>query len=286
MKKTFLAILMIAYQSSFACDACGCSGMMIGFGNLSFYNQNSLGLRSNFRQFNSEGIRDSYSLIALNGDYFINERWGLSLNLPYLIATRNTADNLEHINGLSDISLKARYFIYRSSKNELSSRLNFNVGLNFPTGIFEARENSLLPDNFQIGTGSLDYLFELEYQLIKKNWVTMFKSSYLLNTLNPHAYKFGNQTNVNITGAYKFSLEKVALLPLLNLAYEHFAPDINSRSFYQFGTGGEGVTIMTGLQFKIRKLMLGLQSGTNLYRSQTENYNPGMQINFSCNYLF
>lgn len=287
MKKIVLAVLLIASYSSMACDACGCSGMTVGFGDLSFYNQNSVGLRYSLRQFNAgNGISDFFLQTELNGNYALNSDWSFSLSIPYLYAQRNQPESEKSLQGLSDISLKANYFLLRLGNDELNHRIKLGAALNLPTGRFEDHGETLIPQNFQIGTGSVDFQMELEFQFGYKNWLSMTSAKYLHNSKNPSDYKFGNQARFEALVAYKIAMKKMALVPLFVLSYEHFDQDVNERSYYQFGTGGESINAQIGIQLKIKKFLFVLNGGGNIRNHTNGDYNPGYQANLSVNYIF
>lgn len=287
MKKIFLAIVMIATNSAWACDACGCSGMTVGFGDLSFYNQNSIGIGYSLRQFNTgNGISDYYHQMDFNASYTLNSRWSLFLSVPYIMAYRNQPETEMSLKGISDISLKANYFLLRLGTEDKNHRIKLGASLNLPTGKFELREASLIPDNFQIGTGALDFQVEIEYQFGYKNWVYMGQARYLFNQKNSSDYKFGNQGSLQALAAYKVPMAKMALVPILSVSYEHFARDINPRGFYQYGTGGQGLNVQLACQVKLKNILFSLRAGGNIRNHSNGDYKPGLQAYFSTNYLF
>ena len=287
MKKIFWVILSITSINAYACDVCGCAGMSIGFGDLSFYNQHKIGIGYSLRQFNSVfTTKDYFSQIDINGTYVINDKWSVSALLPYLIAQRQGTEGMDELSGLGDATIRVNYNLFRFAKGKKSQKLNFNIGLNLPTGKFEDRDETLIPQNFQIGSASLDYLFESTYQIAYGNWVGILQARYLVNTLNTKAYKFGNQAGFQAIAAYKIPFKSMALVPLVNFSYEHFERDINSRSFYQFGTGGKSYGLLGGLQLKLKNWLWTVRAGTNLSQSGSADYVPGLQFYLTTNYLF
>lgn len=287
MKKLVLAAFFIASTPAIACDACGCSGMTVGFGDLSFYNQHSVGLRYSMRQFNTgTGISDYIHQVDVNAGYVLNSKWSFSAIMPYIYAERNQTETQRSIQGISDITLKASYFLLRLGDEKKSHRLKLSGGLNLPTGKFEDREETLIPQNFQIGTGGLDFQGEIEYLFGFKNWVAMSQARYLYNSKNPSDYKFGNQASIQALVAYKIPLKKMAIVPLAGISFEYFERDINARYFYQYGTGGESINAQVGVQIKIKDWLFSLRGGSNLRNHTNGDYNPGLQGFFSTNYLF
>ncbi len=287
--KTFWATLLsvAVIPMAWCCDVCGCAGMMTGFGDLSLYPQNTIGLSYLSRSFESSlGNRDHFTQLDISGRYVISPRWSVQATLPYLwgVRTRNEEDPTL-ISGLGDASIGTRFTALYSGSEESSRRLTLGAGVFLPTGRFEDRFGSLIPQNFQLGSGSWDYLLEGRYLHSEGDWVGMLEGRYVINTLNREAYKFGNQLGVQLTLAHKLGFKKWALVPLLSVAWEHFKRDINSRGYYQYGTGGEAFTASTGLQIKTASWLCSLRGGTNLTNG-SGNYRPGPQLNFSVNYLF
>ena len=153
MKKASLLILIsILSYSSFACDICGCAGMTVGFGNLSFFNQHQVGVRYSLRQFNSPlGSDDYFHQIDLNGSYVLNDRFILSASLPYLSAQRTSVEvGNTSVAGAGDATVKVTYFPWRYGGEVWSSRLGLNFGLNLPTGNFVDRDGSLVLKTFKL----------------------------------------------------------------------------------------------------------------------------------------
>ncbi len=286
--KTFVTVLLsiVFLAKARSCDVCGCAGMMMGFGDLSLYPQNTLGISYLSRTFNSSlGSSDHFTQLELSGRYVLNPRWSVRAALPYIWGLKSSSEsNPILISGLGDASVKASYVAYYSGTESSSRKWTVGGGVFLPTGRFEDRESSLLPQNFQLGSASWDYVFESRYQLSEGDWVGLLQTQYVVNTLNREAYKFGNQSGVQLTVAHKFGFSKWAVVPLASLAWEYFARDVNSRGYYQYGTGGQGLSFMAGAQVKTKSWLWSIRAGSNLVTNQG-NYRPGPQVAISVNYL-
>lgn len=277
--------LVITFNQLEACDVCGCSSMSIGLDNLGLSSGHLIGMRYSIRQFNAGSITDYFHQAEIIGSYQLSKRIRLSASIPYLKAQRQQTEIEDAtLSGLGDASLRVRYELIHLKREKSEQQLYISGGLNLPTGVFEDRENSLLAPNFQTGTGSWDYTLGFQYQLKKGQWLWAIQSVYLVNTLNSHAYKFGNQVNTQLVGGRKIELKKAVLMPSLSLAWEHFDRDVNSRGFYQYGTGGDGLNMLAGLSLFSNQWVLHLKGGTNLYNSSNSSYTPGFQGQLSINY--
>ncbi|MGB0176867.1 MAG: hypothetical protein ACPF9D_06860 [Owenweeksia sp.] len=286
--RTFAAMLLSIVFSinAWSCDVCGCAGMIMGFGDLSLYPQNRIGISYLSRTFKSSlGSNDYFTQLDVNGRYVISSRWSVQASIPYLWGLKSSMENDPVlIHGLGDASVKVDLIAYYSGSETASRKLIFSTGVFMPTGRFEDRSGSTLPQNFQIGSASWDYLLESRYQMNKGNWVALLQGQYVINTLNREAYKFGNQTGVQLTTAYKFGFSKWALVPLTSLGWENFDRDVNSRGYYQYGTGGQGLILMAGAQVKTKNWLLSVRGGSTLFNGRG-NYSPGPQMALSLNYL-
>ena len=100
------------------------------------------------------------------------------------------------LKGLGDIVISANYNLintYDSADHFFKHNLLIGGGLKLPTGEFRAIENGLtVNQNFQLGTGSLDFLFNFIYTVRRKNLGLNTELSYSRNTTNKDEYKFGN----------------------------------------------------------------------------------------------
>ena len=136
--------------------------------------------------------------------------------VPFNFNERIEGTSINTLKGLGDIVISANYNLintYDSVDHFLKHNLLIGGGLKLPTGEFQAIENGLtVNQNFQLGTGSLDFLFNLIYTVRRKNIGLNTELSYSLNTTNKDEYKFGNAMRTGLTAFYVFQV---------NAAYPH-----------------------------------------------------------------
>lgn len=288
MRNLFLAGALMVSVSSVACDVCGCASMAFGFDDLNALDRHSLGFRYGLRQFNAPGLTDYYHQTEVNALYSLNPKWQIKASLPYLYAQRDqNAEESITLNGLGDATLKLRYTPYYKIGEKAVQSLSFGIGLNMPTGNFENREGSLIAPNFQTGTGSWDVLMESRYQLSLKKWKMGFQAAYLFNNENIYDYTFGDQLMVQASFGRAVEIGKKSLIiPNLALSYEHFARDVNSRDYYQHGTGGEALNMLAGLSHVMENWYFTAKGGSNVFNESAGSYKPAFQMQLSLNYLF
>ncbi len=286
MRRLFLAGVLLSSFSALACDVCGCASMGFGFDDLSGTSRNAISLRYGLRQFNSSALSDYYHQAELSGIYSLNSKWQLKASLPYLMVNRD-AENAANLSGISDATLTVRYTPFYKMADKSIQSLIVGAGVNMPTGTFQDRENSLLSPNFQTGSASWDILLESRYSLYLKKWRVAAQAAYLINNENKYGYTFGDQFLSQLSLGYGIELKsKSSIIPAVEVSYEHFNKDVNSRGYYQYGTGGQGLNVGAGISYLAKDWYLTARGGTNIFNESAGSYKPVMQINLSISYLF
>lgn len=289
MKNLFLAVLVVSgMANSYACDVCGCGSMVLGLDDLSLSNRHYLGLSYNLRQFKRGDISDYYHQLSLEALFSISDRWQLKASIPYLLLDHgSTETENSKLSGLGDPTLMFRYLPIIKIGKKSVHMLALSAGINFPLGKYQYRINSELPPNLQIGTGSWDFLSQLQYQMQYKKWSLGLQAAYLNNTTNKYNYTFGDQYTAQLSAALNiYETQKLILMPGLAFRAEHFDRDINSRNYYQYGTGGDGLLGMISFKAVAGKWMLISKAGSNFLGLNDADYQPALQFQFAMNYLF
>jgi hypothetical protein len=286
MRKLLLLGGLLLSINSQACDVCGCATIGFGFDDLSGTTRNAIGLRYGLRQFNSSGLSDYYHQAEINGLYSINSKWLLRGSLPYLLVNRD-AENAANLNGVGDATLAVRFTPINKMGDKSVQSFTIGAGVNMPTGTFQDRKNSLLSPNFQTGTGSWDVLFESRYSLFFKKWRIGIQAAYLFNNENTYGYIFGDQFVSQASLGYGYELNsKSTIIPAIEVSYEHFAKDVNSRGYYQYGTGGQALNAVSGFSYLTTNWYFTAKAGTNIFNESAGSYKPATQVKLSVSYLF
>ena len=288
MKKYSIALALLVYSATaWSCDVCGCTSMGFGLGNWAVNGQSTVGLRYSLRSFKGPEYTDHFHQTEVWGIYALSSRFSLMGAVPYLQATRQLAPGQTgSLNGLGDATLLANYQFLQTRQGNWAHTASAAAGLNLPTGTFENRENSLLAPNFQTGTGSFDFTVQGQYRLNYLENFLVLQGQYLWNTTNRYDYKFGNQFMANLRLGRAFETEQFKLLIFAGSGFENYARDVNSRNFYQYGTGGQVATTGIGFNFFWQHFWLGAEANTTVWQSLNSNYTPQTQVQINLNYLF
>ncbi|WP_139959042.1 transporter [Flavicella sediminum] len=275
-KCALLLLVLFTSNQIFACDVCSCGSSSSS----SFANGISgsfLGLSYNYMHFvfkegistNSPEGNDYINSIAITGQYQISERIRINAMVPYRFNyRRNSSHEAIDNSGLGDMSV---YGLYSVLANESAHKLRIGAGLKMPTGRFN--ENSTSANNTsatQLGTGSWDVIFPVQYEYTIKDFSLNFGAVYFVKNKNEATFKFGNQTQLNLGVSYAFSLnDRFILAPLAGINYDSFAAT-EQYNIKDERTSGFMSNATIGLQFQTEKMIIGINSQLPLKQNLIE----------------
>jgi hypothetical protein len=186
--------------------------------------------------------RDS-SITTLLVGYNFNERFGLSLSLPYIHRTFKRAEGFEiesgTESGLGDIALLGRFFAFRKAEHEYSFSFSLLGGVEFPTGdsdrLREERDEVEVPgappsgvhgNDLALGSGSFDAIVGAA---ASTRWRRLFLKAdvqYFIRTQGDFEYQFGNEVSVSGgPGVYLLFKEEYTAALQAAVGYESKARD-------------------------------------------------------------
>ena len=284
IKKIFtLCIILTAItKQSSACDVCGCSLGGSYYGILPQFQKNFIGLRWSQAKFyahmnhgavlGEESSHDTYSKVELWGRYYINDKIQVFAFIPYSYNNMNGTEQKLKTHGLSDVSIVANYLILNTGEDKTKKfkhTLMAGAGLKLPTGEYDEEDNGLIINrNFQLGTGSVDFIisgfYTLRYQKVGLN----SEVGYKINTRNRYDYLFGNQFHASTRFFYWQNLKSLSLLPNVGVYYEQAAPHKDGE-IIQANTGGNALFFSAGMEIYYRKF----SAGFNFQDPFKQNYN-------------
>ncbi len=252
--RTLLPVALLFFQfSARACDACGCGLAPIYWGILPQSDAHYLGLWHNHQVFQSEldpgfdalnvgSSREFFNTTELRGRLVLGGGFTASTMIPYAWHRRVSPDLSENLRGPGDVWLVVRKDLFNSADSIMRAvrhRLRIGAGVKAPTGSFrELDDSQLYNPNFQLGTGSWDYLLTLTYSARLEQLGFSLDLNYRYNTTNPEAYRFGNTLSGALTAFRRFQAGLWEVMPNAGLQYE-WANENVDRAFLQTRTGGE-----------------------------------------------
>jgi len=254
------------------------SGLYFGF--IPLYNDHFIGLKysqSTFKAFiendefyfEDERSTDTYHRFDVMGRFVLSDRIQIRYVLPYLINNMNGSHERILTSGVGDPIVMLYYTPFNNDDDfsgKIMQTLQVGAGLKVPVGKSELSENGeLVNRNFQLGTGSLDYLIGLNYSARYKAIGLNVESSYKFNGTNGNSYRFGNQTTISSNIFYYKETPRVLFLPFTGVYFESSAVHRN-QGIIESNTGGESVLATFGIQAFIKKWSVNLQYQTPIHQ--------------------
>ena len=256
-------LLMVLGLESQACESCGCSVSSGGLGLLSQVRANYIGVRwqhASFRgtqrglQDNDHYTQDHFNRVEIRGRYFLTKRLHLNAVLPYIYNDRNSFSAPVKIKGIGDpsILLNANLIDRKAGDDQLFSHfLSVGAGLKLPLGSYNANQKDDIPDNFNTGSGSVDFQLQLNYNLSFRDFGLSTSMSRQMNTRNKDDYKFGNQLALSSVLFWQQMVEEISVLSYAGLYIERIDEDELRPDFKQHGSGGKGMFATFGAEIYI-----------------------------------
>lgn len=276
-------LLGISTRVLMACDICGCSLGGLSYGILNQHYQDFIGLRYSHAKFNAfidhnsqylepEFSEDTYQRMEILGRIGLTERLSLNLQLPYLSNNMDGSHQKVKSSGLGDPTM----MLYFSPKLKMpkeeslwSNVVQVGVGLKLPLGEHQKEDNGVIINrNFQMGSGSLDYIFSTNYTLNYSTWAVNLESSYKLNSKNNDDYKIGNQFNYSVYLLKYLTIKDKLVLPFAGVYHESAARH-KEGNYEEFNTGGRALFATIGTQVTLNRITLNFQYQSPL----NQNYN-------------
>ena len=280
MKNVIIIVLLfITTKGMKACDICGCQLGGLYFGLLANSNAHYIGVRYTKAHFNAsidygedsllpnEFSDDTFHRGELLGRYIISDRFQLHAIVPYMYNDMNGSEQVLTFQGFGDPSLLL-YFNPLQKKKEtslklavpeyknISHSLRVGGGIKLPVGKFDRfDEGEIVNRNFQVGTGSVDFLITANYSLAIKKWGVNVESSYKINTENKDRYRFGNQFNASSYLFYAQPLVNALVTPYSGIFYETGEMHRDGM-IKQVNTGGNATHFTAGIQINWNSITL------------------------------
>jgi hypothetical protein len=254
-------------KKGIACDACGCSLGGFYFGLIPQTNQHFVGARYGYSRFYAEmnhgtGMEnsfDTYQRWDFMGRFAISNKWQVNVVLPYVYNTMKGSHESETMNGISDPLAILNYkALDQKMTGSITHSLWLGEGLKFPLASYDHSSfDNMINPNFQLGSGSLDYLFNANYVISRRQIGVNLESVFKLNTSNSEGYRFGNQWNGLVSLFYNKNIKQVSLLPYVG-TYLEISQMHTAEGIYQFNTDGKAAFAQLGTQAQFKKLLLNV----------------------------
>lgn len=276
MKKTLtLFVLLIVGMNAVACEICGCGVGNFYMGIMPQFNRHFVGLRYRQMSFDSHlgtggtkshlTTHELFQTAELWARFYPTQRWQVMAFLPYHM-NRQTDYNQtfsKTLSGLGEGVLLANYRLLDNVADTTQRRFRHNLfiggGIKLPTAQFrfDATDNQQVANpNFQLGSGSTDFLANLVYVVRAGKWGLSTDLNLKINTANPDGYRFGNRINGQAALFHARNVRGISVMPYVGAFGEHSLHD-NNNGVVIYNTGGSAVFGVGGLELYIGRLSVG-----------------------------
>ncbi|MCZ6691260.1 MAG: hypothetical protein O7H41_16865 [Planctomycetota bacterium] len=160
-------------------------------------------------------VRDSLDRVRMDHRLTSSVNYGalpdltLTALLPFVYRTLESDAGDAETSGIGDVTLVAKYRIFRTTAHRASDNLAALLGLELPTGSDTETENGArLPMTLQPGSGSWDPFAGLAATFERDRWKFNGVWLYQLNTEGGQDYKFGDELVLDLAVGNRFWIEK------------------------------------------------------------------------------
>jgi len=262
-----LPALLLAGLKLMACNTCGCAASNQFLGLLPEMNRSFIGVQYNYRWYESfhdateptkSGGREYYQSMQIWGRYNLGERVQLFGFLPFQYNIKQEEGIRTVLKGMGDASFLANVLILAPKKSKpWSQSLSLGIGTKAPTGAYNDMvlgSGDLLAPSMQAGTGSWDFLGDLDYSLRYRTYGLHVEAGFTRTTVNHQDYKYGNRKNGGLQIFRQIQLGSCILVPSLGMRYDYSAQDYDNYSTRSLAayTGGYMSYGMAGAQLYVR----------------------------------
>jgi hypothetical protein len=272
-------------RPAFACDICGCANSGSYFGLMPQSQKSVVGLRYQRMNFvthpESAVLRteEVFNIAELYTRFFPIKRVQILAFVPYRFDLQKTSTLTKKQHGIGDLSVLAHYNLFNTFMDQESVRkfnhtLLVGGGMKAPTGSFKFDEDDILQvanANFQLGTGSTDFMLNAFYTLNWNQWGMSTNISRKFNTTNSQGYKFGNQIYGTADLYRSFAVGAVNVTPSLGIYAEK--SNYGSKDQVELPeTGGKLLNGTIGVTFATNQWTLGLNAQTPLTQKSSSGH--------------
>lgn len=254
----------------YACDACGCSANGFGIGLMTDYRSNFIRLGYFDTRFSSNSEHGHHNSSDIFNRMNVSVRYSFKRlpklrfmgDLSYGHNLRSNSSSETLVKGFSDTRLLVNYTLLNTMAKNMKTAFYMEAGggVSLPTGRFNDAtfSDKNLPENFNIGKGSLGYIFQINAVLSHNKSGLLINNNYQLNSRTAQGYHFGNQFSSQLTAFRELSIGNFAVIPNAGLLYEHISSDEYSNNNRVPETGGKGLFFSSAINFKTDKWLAGV----------------------------
>lgn len=208
---------------------------------------------------NGPGVatKGTMNTLQLYGRFILPKRFQISVSVPVSFLKEASSAETDRSAGLGDISAMAFYSVFNQEKffgKKSKHQLRFGLGVKAPTGRFSMNTDGLFTTDLQLGTGSVDFLFNVNYTYRYRKFGLSISPMYKKNMANKNGYRFGDNVAGGLNLFYVFKVAGgVTITPKVGAAYSHMLYNVYDKVLLT-GTGGDVLRARAGVDIYYKNL--------------------------------
>lgn len=299
MKKILLVLLVMSQLETLACDICGCANGSAFVGLTPRAGTQFIGLRYRHRTYDSHlnsvllKTRETYQTAELWGRFYPVKNVQVMAFLPYNSnhqVLKNSGTEAVK-NGIGDAIVLAHVTVFNSfldttNTSHVYQSLMIGGGVKLATGKFEYGYEGEINPNFQLGTGSTDFLLSVIHTIKMHDWGLNTEIGGRISTRSNDKYRFGNRINGSLTAFYSKSWGLFSIMPNAGAIVDYGFRDIK-EGVRNSQTGGVATLANAGVELYYSRFNLGLSYRLPVYQNLGEGELkslPQMGVSFTVNF--
>ncbi|MBA4853409.1 hypothetical protein [Emticicia sp. BO119] len=282
MKKIFIVLLIISQFDTLACDICGCANGSAFVGLTPRAGTQFIGLRYRYRSYDSHlnsillKTRETFQTAELWARFYPVKNLQIMAFLPYnsnyQLLLNSKTETLK--NGIGDAIVLAHINVFNTFQDTTNTShfyqsLMIGGGVKLATGKFEyGYENEINP-NFQLGTGSTDFLLSAIHTIKFHNWGLNTEIGGRISTRSNDKYRFGNRMNGSMTAFYSKAWGAFSVMPNVGAIVDYGFRDLKEGK-RNSQTGGIAAMANSGLELYYLRFNVGVSYKLPVYQNLGE----------------
>jgi hypothetical protein len=233
--------------------------------------------------------KGTMNTIQLFGRFNLPKRFQLSVSLPVSFLREQSSAETDRSAGLGDASAMLFYSVFSRkmfANKKSKHQLRIGAGVKAPTGKFSMNSDGLFTTDLQLGTGSVDFLFNLNYTYTFRRFGFTASANYKKNLDNKYHYQFGDVTGGSLNAFYALNLPKgFTVTPKAGATYSHMLYNVYDKE-QLLGTGGDVLRATAGLDIYYKHFVLSTSVAPVLFSLTNWTGEPIPVLSFATGFYY
>ncbi|MDB5282718.1 MAG: hypothetical protein JWO06_1793 [Bacteroidota bacterium] len=311
MKRILVAVMLLASYTGTYSQACCCSSAGGSYSILPNLDKHVVGIRYSYADYNTT-IYPAMNMTMANGDlmsmsgtgkaalermntldvfgrFSLPKRFHISVFLPVHILSEKSESGVQRSAGIGDLSLLLQYSVFDPAKcngEKSKHQLKLGAGVKAPTGKFEMTPDGMFNTDLQMGTGSVDFLFNATYTYRYEKFGFNIFSAYKKDLVNKQQFRFGDKLREGVNAFYVLRpVKDITLTPTAGLNYDHAFFNFYQKQKLTY-TGGDYISASAGLDIYYKQFALSTSVSPMLMSWLNWSGEPIQRLTFEAGFYY